>query len=174
MNEVAICLRLRKAREAGGITRRFVTEKSGVNHPALVNYEHGRAPLRYNLTRNFCQALGVNPAWLATGKGAMKGGSFLPTAAELGLRDTALFSEGYRLHRKKVKAVTTNPPPMTAKQQEIIDRLDEGAKAIKAKLAAGEPHTEHLDSALANLASAKANLLHYYEWLASQSAPAAN
>ncbi|WP_172975304.1 S24 family peptidase [Microbulbifer sp. THAF38] len=63
--------RLIEARKAAGKTQKQVVDAVGISQPAYSNLERGKAyGTRY--TTEIALYLGVNPIWLATGKGVMR------------------------------------------------------------------------------------------------------
>jgi hypothetical protein len=53
----------------------------------------GRAPLKFGLARDLIEFLEINPFWLATGTGGMRPPVILPTPADLGVSNSAVFSQ---------------------------------------------------------------------------------
>ena len=65
---MAIAKRLRDAREMLGQTQASVALQIGLGAGTLLNYEHCRTPLRFNVALRFCRQFIVSEEWLATGK----------------------------------------------------------------------------------------------------------
>jgi len=70
--ETEICLRLKQAREALGLTQQKCSELLGVPKARLANYELCRAPIKSELALLFCQRFVISEKWLATGKSEMR------------------------------------------------------------------------------------------------------
>ena len=66
--EMAICRRLKWAREELGLTQKACAELVGLERGTLANYEIGRTPVRHEIALRFCHFLIVSEEWLATGK----------------------------------------------------------------------------------------------------------
>src|SRR5260370_41812359 len=66
--EIAICRRLRSARELLGLTQKSCAAEIGMERGSLANYEYARAPLRYEVALRFCRNLGISEEGLATGR----------------------------------------------------------------------------------------------------------
>jgi len=65
---MAICQRLRAAREFLELTQEGCARQIGIEKGTLANLEYGRAPLRYELGLRFCRNLVISGEWLATGE----------------------------------------------------------------------------------------------------------
>lgn len=66
--DVEICLRLRDAREHLGISQEKCARQIGLERSTLLNYEHCRTPLRFEIALRFCRQFIVSEEWLATGR----------------------------------------------------------------------------------------------------------
>lgn len=67
---IALGKRIRSLRESRGLTLEQLASKCGVTHPALLNWENGRAKsIRTGNFMALCRELKVRPTWLWTGKG---------------------------------------------------------------------------------------------------------
>jgi transcriptional regulator with XRE-family HTH domain len=66
--DIAICQRLREARGRLGITHIEVARQIGLERSTLLNYEHCRTPLRFEVALQFCRQFIVSEEWLATGE----------------------------------------------------------------------------------------------------------
>ena len=65
--DVAVCLRLKEAREQLGMSQEEFARKAGLTRGALGNYELCRTPLRCGLALRVCRAFIISEEWLATG-----------------------------------------------------------------------------------------------------------
>lgn len=80
--DVEICLRLKAAREALGLTQEACAAVIGIPKARLANYELCRAALKADAGFSFCRQCVVSERWLATGKGNTRGLLFLEDRAE--------------------------------------------------------------------------------------------
>lgn len=65
---MAICKRLRSARERLGLGQAEVARQLGITRERLLIYEYCRAPLRADLALGFCRQFVISEEWLATGE----------------------------------------------------------------------------------------------------------
>ena len=66
--EVEICSRLREAREELELTQAACARQIGLERTTLLNYEHCRTPVRFEVALRFCRQFIVSEEWLATGR----------------------------------------------------------------------------------------------------------
>ena len=103
--EREICRRLREFRKFTKLSQAVFARELGMEGSLLASYEHGRAPVRYNLFLSVAADFNLNPDWLASGDGPMVdynasfrlGGSKHP--------DQELFSSVYDFVRKNPDTV---------------------------------------------------------------------
>lgn len=69
----AIASRLRLIRRAANLTQVEFAEFLRIPRDRLASYEQRRAPLPCSLAYTLCRDLGVNPYWLAEGRGVITG-----------------------------------------------------------------------------------------------------
>jgi len=67
--ERAIGRRAAAIRRYQGISQARLAERLGLTRAQLASIEIGRVPMRYATASELCEALNINPTWLATGKG---------------------------------------------------------------------------------------------------------
>jgi DNA-binding XRE family transcriptional regulator len=66
--EIAVCKRLRMAREFLGVTQSECAEQISMDRSTLVNYESTRSPVRWEFALRFCRQWIISEEWLATGQ----------------------------------------------------------------------------------------------------------
>jgi DNA-binding transcriptional regulator YiaG len=64
---IQICQRLRIAREHLEISQAGCARQIGLERSTLLNYEHCRTPLRFEVALRFCRQFIISEEWLATG-----------------------------------------------------------------------------------------------------------
>lgn len=67
--EIAVCKRLRDAREHAMIPRTSLAEALNIKESRLNNYERARVPLPATFATEACAFLEISPLWLSTGLG---------------------------------------------------------------------------------------------------------
>lgn len=71
-HDVSICLRIKDAREALGLTQEGCAAEIGLPKSQLANYELCRAAVKAQFAMVFCETLIISEKWLATGRGSMR------------------------------------------------------------------------------------------------------
>lgn len=66
--ELAICARVREAREILKWSQPALASKLGITQNQLAGIEYGRVPLRYRIGDRICDLADLNQRWLATGE----------------------------------------------------------------------------------------------------------
>jgi transcriptional regulator with XRE-family HTH domain len=66
--DLAICARLREARERLGLTQDACARAIGIERGSLLNYERAGNPIRFEMALRFCRRLIISEEWLATGE----------------------------------------------------------------------------------------------------------
>jgi len=66
--EIEICQRLRDVRIAVRLQQAEFAKKLGISRVKLASHEYAKAPIRYELGKQFCYRFNVNQRWFATGK----------------------------------------------------------------------------------------------------------
>ena len=99
--ELEICRRLRAFRLSTKLSQTAFASQIGVDSTRLASYEHGRAPLPFEVYKAVNQKYSLNPMWLATGDGPPSAHWGIPYG--LGPQETeisarAKFSEAYDLY----------------------------------------------------------------------------
>src|ERR1700709_2767333 len=67
-HEIAVCLRVKEAREIAQVTQEKLAELIGIPRDRLSTYEKCRAPIKFDLALRICRQLIISEEWLATGK----------------------------------------------------------------------------------------------------------
>jgi len=92
--ELAICERLRQARQATNLSQVAFARLLGVDSSRLASYEHGRVPIRLELALKAATLAEVSLRWLAEGAEPRKLGIF-PDKKLTDRAGNGLFSEAY-------------------------------------------------------------------------------
>lgn len=67
--EAEVCVRLRRYRKLTKLSQVVFAREIGLDSTTLASYEHARAPLKSGVAGKIIASYGLNPGWLAEGKG---------------------------------------------------------------------------------------------------------
>lgn len=100
--EKEICGRLREFRKSTKLSQVAFARELGLDSGQLRNYEHARAPVRFELARHASSVFGMSLAWLATGKGDSITFDKFDPELEKKISPRMLFSEAFETHLKVI------------------------------------------------------------------------
>ncbi len=95
--EIEICSRLREFRLWKKLEQGEVAERLSITRSRLSSYEYAKAPIRYELGKEFCYRFNVNQRWLATGQEPKTPYFDVSPNLEFKIKPKDLFSTAYKV-----------------------------------------------------------------------------